>query len=36
MSEPVYELDYPESIAAAEAALAGRDAVEARGERHAV
>lgn len=36
MDEPVYELDYPESIATAEAALAGRPVVVARGERHAV
>jgi CMP-N,N'-diacetyllegionaminic acid synthase len=36
MDEAVYELDYPESIAAAEAALAGHSRGVAPGGRHAV
>lgn len=37
MHEPIYELDYPESIAAAEAALSGRPMAAAPvGDRHAV
>jgi N-acylneuraminate cytidylyltransferase len=36
MHEPVFELDYPEGIAAAEAALQGRLPAAPRGQRHAV
>lgn len=36
MHEPVYELDYPESIAAADAALRGAPAAAANHGRHAV